>query len=84
VVATESGLEPERCRALINLATRIRGMKGVDLEEVVSTRLLIYAATLVAAGLDSAAAVEHAIIEPLSDDADVKAGLRELAAACFG
>jgi hypothetical protein len=36
------------------------------------------------AGFDPVLAIEHAIIEPLSDDADVKAGLRELVRASFG
>ena len=45
MVAAESGLEPERVRPLINLAGRLRGLKGMDLEEAASTRLLVYAAT---------------------------------------
>ena len=55
-----------------------------SLPALLSTRLLVYAATLMRAGLDAAAAVEHALIEPLSDDADVKAGLRELVRASLG
>ena len=84
IVAAESGLEPERVRPLINLATRVRTLKGIDLEEACSTRLLVYAASLMQAGFDPVLAIEHAIIEPLSDDADVKAGLRELVRASFG
>ena len=84
MVATESGLEPERVRPLINLAGRVRGLKGMDLEESASTRLLVYAATLMRAGIDAPTAIEHALIEPLSDDPDVKAGLRELVRASFG
>jgi nitric oxide reductase NorQ protein len=84
IVAAESGLEPERVRPLVNLASRVRALKEVDLEEAASTRLLVYAASLIQAGFDPATAVEHAIIEPLSDDADVKAGLRELVRASFG
>ena len=84
IVAQESGLEAERVRPLVNLATRIRALKEVDIEEAASTRLLVYAASLVRAGFDPATAVEHAVIEPLSDDADVKAGLRELVRASFG
>ena len=84
VVAAESRLDPEKVRPLINLAGRIRALKGMDLEEAASTRLLVYAATLIRAGLDPAAAVEHALIEPLSDDGDVKSGLRELVRASMG
>ena len=84
VVAAESGLEPERVRPLINLVGRIRALKGMDLEEAASTRLLVYAATLMRAGIDPPTAIEHALIEPLSDDGDVKAGLRELVRASVG
>ncbi len=84
VVASESGLDQEQVRPLINLAGRIRGLKGMDLEEAASTRLLVYAASLMRAGIDAPTAIEHALIEPLSDDADVKAGLRELLRASFG
>ncbi len=41
VVAAESGLDPEKVRPLINLAGRIRALKGMDLEEAASTRLLV-------------------------------------------
>lgn len=84
IVAAESGLAPERVRPLINLATRLRQLKGVDLEESVSTRLLVYTASLIRAGLDPAAAMEAGVIEPLSDDADTKQGLRELVRASLG
>src|SRR5512134_3112085 len=49
IVAVESGLQPERVRPLINLATRVRSLKGIDLEEACSTRLLVYAASLMQA-----------------------------------
>jgi nitric oxide reductase NorQ protein len=84
IVAAESGLPAERARPLVNLATRLRQLKGVDLEESVSTRLLVYAATLIRAGLPLEAALDAGIVEPLSDDADVKRGLRELVRASLG
>ena len=84
IVATESGLDEQTVRPLINLATRIRALEKIDLEEACSTRLLVYAATLIRAGIAPRTAVEHAVIEPLSDDADVKAGLRDLVRASFG
>ncbi|MGJ4900723.1 CbbQ/NirQ/NorQ/GpvN family protein [Bradyrhizobium sp. HKCCYLS2058] len=84
VVAAESGLAPERVRPLVALAHRLRALQGHDLEEGVSTRLLVYCATLVAAGASIADAVLAAMIEPLTDDADVKAALREVAHAVIG
>ena len=62
----------------------IRRLYGMDLEEGVSTRLLIYAATLINAGMPFDQAIEAAIIEPLSDDADIQQALRDLVAVTFG
>ena len=84
VVAAESGLSAERVRPLVALAHRLRALQGHDLEEGVSTRLLVYCATLVAAGTPIVDAVLATMIEPLTDDADVKAGLREVAHAVIG
>lgn len=81
IVAAESGLAVERVRPLVVLARRLRALKGQDLEEGVSTRLLVYAATLIAAGMPTDTAVRAAIIEPLTDEADVKAGLIEVTRA---
>jgi len=84
VVAKESGLPPERCRMLVTLARRLRALKGHDLEEGVSTRLLVYCAGLMADGLSLDEAVNAALIEPLTDDALVKKGLLELARVVLG
>ncbi|RLQ23836.1 AAA family ATPase [Seongchinamella sediminis] len=84
IVSRESGLAAPRCAALVNLAARLRALKGQDLEEGVSTRLLIYCATLVANGLPVLEAAQATLIEPLSDDLDVQEGLLEAVKATFG
>jgi nitric oxide reductase NorQ protein len=84
IVARESGLDAARSGALVRLAGHIRALSGMDLEEGVSTRLLIYAATLIAGGMGVDAALEVAVIQPLSDDADVQVALRDLIATVFG
>jgi len=84
VVAWESGLAEDRCASLVRLAGKLRGLKGQDLEEGVSTRLVVYAATLIARGMGVDRAIDVAMIEPLSDDAEVKRGLRDLVTAVFG
>lgn len=84
VVARESGLAEDRVKPLVRLANKLRDMKGQDLEEGVSTRLVVYAATLIAGGMPIERAIQTAMIEPLTDDADVKAGLRDLVTAVFG
>ena len=84
VVAAESRLEPGRVAPLVRLAGHIRNLSGMDLEEGVSTRLLIYAATLMAGGLGITQALEAAIIEPLSDEPDVQQALRDLVETIYG
>ncbi|CAN7587613.1 CbbQ/NirQ/NorQ/GpvN family protein [Rhizobium sp. LjRoot258] len=78
-VSLESGLAEGKVAPLVDLAHRFRRLKGQDLEEGVSTRLLIYCATLIDAGLPLSEAVLAAIIEPMTDEPDVKAALLEIA-----
>lgn len=84
IVAEESGLPQDRVAPLVRLAGKLRGLKGQDLEEGVSTRLVVYAATLIAQGMNVDRAIEAAMIEPLTDDRDVKRGLLDLVTAVFG
>lgn len=84
IVAAETGLALDRVRPLVRLAGRLRALKGQDLEEGVSTRLLVYCASLIASGMKPDIAVRSALIEPLSDDADVKAGLMQVVEAILG
>lgn len=84
IVSTESGLPAERCRPLVMLAQRLRELKGRDLDEGVSTRLVVHCATLIRAGTRPMTAVRAAMIEPLTDDADVKLGLAEVVRAVMG
>lgn len=84
IVATESGLAVDRVKPLVQLAGRLRALKGQDLEEGVSTRLLVYCASLIASGTRHDLAVRTALIEPLTDDADVKEGLMHVVEAVLG
>jgi nitric oxide reductase NorQ protein len=84
VVAAESRLEPGRVAPLVRLAGHIRRLSGMDLEEGVSTRLLIYAATLMAGRIGVILALEAAVIEPLSDETDVQQALRDLVETIYG
>lgn len=84
VVVAESGLESARVAPLVRLGGHIRRLSGMDLEEGVSTRLLIYAATLIAGGMSVIKAINAAIVEPLSDDAETQAALRDLVTTVYG
>lgn len=84
IVANESGLDKDQCADLVRLATKFRALKGQDIEEGVSTRLLVYCASLVASGMGRKRAIRTAMIEPLSDDEDVKKGLWDIVGAVLG
>jgi nitric oxide reductase NorQ protein len=78
VVAYEAGIDTETARALVKLGYAIRNLDGSPLREVASTRMLILAGGLAAEGLNLRSAVHAAVVEVLSDDADVIRALDEL------
>jgi nitric oxide reductase NorQ protein len=84
ILLGETGCDPMLARRLVSLGNSIRALKHVDLEEVASTRLLVYAAILIRDGLDPVAACRAALAESLSDDEEVTAGLMEIILASFG
>ena len=84
IVSRETGIARDKADRLVMLAGKLRALKGQDLEEGASTRLLVACASLIVAGLRIDDAIETALIEPLTDDADVKRGLRDLVVAVIG
>jgi nitric oxide reductase NorQ protein len=84
VLLRETRIDERRAGALVRLAGHIRKLSGMDLEEGVSTRLLVYAGSLIAGGMPVDRALQVTVIEPLSDDPDTQAALRDLAATVFG
>lgn len=84
ILIGETGCDSNLARRLISIGSGIRALKNVDLEEVASTRLLVYAAILIRDGLDPVAACQAALAEILSDDPEVSEGLTTLIRATFG
>jgi nitric oxide reductase NorQ protein len=84
IVVAETGLAKERVAQLVRLAGKLRALKGQDLEEGVSTRLIVYCASLIQAGMPIERAVRAALVEPLTDDSDIKQGLNDLVATIYG
>ncbi len=78
IVAHESGVDRETAGHLVRVADRIRKLKNHGLDEGVSTRLLIYAGKLMAAGVEPAAACRATIVEPLCDDRDLQRSMVEV------
>ncbi len=84
IIVKETGLASERVAPLVRLAGKLRSLKGQDIEEGVSTRLLVYCAVLMREGMPVERAIQTSLIEPLSDDEDTKRGLLDLVTAVFG
>lgn len=84
IIVGESGIDSFTSKQLVSIANAIRNLKDHDLEEVVSTRLLIYSAKLISDGVDPVSACNSAIVETLTDDLETQIALNELIKATFG
>ncbi|MDZ7885083.1 MAG: CbbQ/NirQ/NorQ C-terminal domain-containing protein, partial [Mycobacterium sp.] len=78
VVAHEAGIDQETARTLVRLANAIRNLDGSPLREASSTRMLVLTGGLIAEGLTVRSAVQSAMVQVLTDDADIARGLGEL------
>lgn len=83
VLVGETGAPPELARRLVALAGKVRAVGELGLGDPPSTRLLVDAAQLIAAGVPPRLACRAAIVEPLTDDPEVAAALGELVALVF-
>ncbi len=84
IVQAESACSAATAAQLVQLAQALRRLTTHDLEESVSTRLLVMAARLVASGMALPAACACAIVDALTDDLDTAAALGEVVAAVVG
>ena len=78
IIQREGSTSSEIAGELANFGEKARNLKDYGLEEGISTRLLIYAARLIEAGLSRRRAVE-VVVSSVTDDADVQRSLREIA-----
>ncbi|MDH3530109.1 MAG: CbbQ/NirQ/NorQ C-terminal domain-containing protein, partial [Acidobacteriota bacterium] len=78
IVGREGGVEAETARDLVAIGQKVRNLRGHGLEEGVSTRLLIYAAQLIAKGISAADAADVAIVSPITDDKELQRSIREI------
>ncbi len=83
ILIGETGIDTALAQQLVHLAASLRALKDHDLEEAASTRLLVYAATLIKDGLPLRHACQAALVEPLTDDSETIAALMEVVDACF-
>ena len=77
IVASESGVDELLAARIVKLGQALRRLEQHDLEEVASTRLLIFTASMIKAGLTPREACLACLAEPLSDDAQTVAALMD-------
>ncbi|MBQ27612.1 MAG: AAA family ATPase [Nitrospiraceae bacterium] len=83
IIIHETGIDPIMAASVVKLGEKVRNLKHHGLDEGVSTRLLIYAASLIHQGISPQQACDAAIVRPMSDDAETQRGLHDLIATIF-
>jgi MoxR-like ATPase len=81
VLVAETGVDPQAAARLVRCAAAVRNADAALHLEPPSTRTLVNAAHLVAAGVAETDAADICVLAPLSTDGSVTGALRELAAA---
>jgi nitric oxide reductase NorQ protein len=83
IIEHETGLSADMAGKLVAIAERSRNLKGHGLDEGVSTRMLIHAATLIVKGVVPVSACRVALIRPITDDPDMRNALDAAVATFF-
>lgn len=83
IIAHEADVDEDTAGRLAQLGEKIRNLKEQDLSEVISTRLLIYAARMIRQGIPARRACEVAAVWSITDDAEVQKSLKEVVTAIF-
>jgi nitric oxide reductase NorQ protein len=84
IVSHESGCDPETAVLLVRLGASSRNLRGHGLTEGASTRLLVYAGSLIQAGLPIKEACRATLVQSLTDDPEMIKALNELLIAVLG
>jgi nitric oxide reductase NorQ protein len=83
IVARETGVGADTAARLVRVAELTRNLKGQGLDEGASTRLLVHAGHLIAAGIAEREACVAAVARALGDDAEMAAAVDDLVRAVF-
>lgn len=81
IVCRESGVDTSTARRLVDIASQSRNLRGRGLDEGASTRMLVHAGRLIAAGIHLEVASRASIVLPITDDPDVREALSAAIAA---
>ncbi len=84
ILAKETGLDSPTAAKLVKIGIAARNLKGHGLDEGISTRLLVYAATLIKDGINPQDACRMALVRPITDDVDIRSTLDHAIDQIFG
>ena len=83
IIHNEAAVDTLVAQRLAKVAVRLRNLTDRGLEEGVSTRLLVHAARLIAAGIAPQVACEAAFSQTLTDDPDIQGSIQQLVSDFF-
>src|SRR5487761_2003373 len=83
ILSKETGMDKALTAKLVKIGQAARNLKGHGLDEGISTRLLVYAATLIKQGIAPRDACRMALVRPITDDADIRDTLDHAIDAVF-
>ena len=78
IIEHESGVQRTDAERLALIGAKVRNLREHGFEEGVSTRLLIYAGSLMQQGIDARRAAEIGIISAVSDDESVQQAIADI------
>jgi nitric oxide reductase NorQ protein len=84
ILANETGVDNATAARLVQIGITARNLKGHGLDEGISTRLLVYAASLIKDGVNPQDACRMALVRPITDDADIRSTLDHAIDQIFG
>ena len=83
IITKETGIDADTATKLVKVGETARNLKGHGLDEGISTRLLVYAANLIDKGIIANDACRMALVDPITDDADIRETLEHAIDAIF-
>lgn len=83
IIAAETGVDNETAQRLARCGANTRQLRDRGFEDGISTRLLVYAAHLVVQGIAPRRACRAALVEAISDDADMQQAVADIVDVIF-
>jgi nitric oxide reductase NorQ protein len=83
IIGHESGVDVDTARSLSFLGAQLRRLGEAGVIEGPGTRLLVHVGSLIAGGISPRRASDVALVQALSDDADVQTAIHDVVHAVF-